>query len=325
MTSGPRVFDCFTFSTELDLLAFRLDLLAPVVDQFVLVEAPRTFSGLNKPLYFEENRHRFKRHLDRITHIVVDDLPLPEPDRWVPEHFQRNAILRGLQDAAPDDIALVTDVDEIPDPEVVQRLRGERFETAALEMRVSYYYANWESSDVQSLGGVSRVGSLSSPHDLRPSSPLLRITNAGCHLAYLMSPGDIARKYTWFAHEELDQPTTRASNYLESMMALGLVAHTGEMLSVRSPEQLGPVQQAFLASEPGHFRFTPPPPVLRRIGQGWRRVRFRPPSPSEGPRRFDVSPQGGRTGSRLMLPVNVIRGGDTVLARLSHFDRHAQR
>ena len=98
----PRIFDCFTFSNELDLLEFRLDLLSPVVDQFVIVEAPRTHSGLEKPLVFQENQRRFERHLDKITHVVVDDLPSPIPDRWVPEQFQRQAIVRGLGDADPD-------------------------------------------------------------------------------------------------------------------------------------------------------------------------------------------------------------------------------
>ena len=40
-----RIFDCFLFNAELDLLEFRLDLLDGVVDHHVVVEAPRTYSG----------------------------------------------------------------------------------------------------------------------------------------------------------------------------------------------------------------------------------------------------------------------------------------
>src|SRR5215831_3102956 len=103
-----RVFDCFTFATELDLLEFRLDLLDPVVDRFVIVEAPRSHAGDPKPLTFDENRARFARHLPKIEHIVVDDLPPPVPDRWVPENFQRDAISRGLHDAHADDLVTIT-------------------------------------------------------------------------------------------------------------------------------------------------------------------------------------------------------------------------
>ena len=316
MKQFPRIFDCFTFSTELDLLAFRLDLLAHVVDQFVIVEAPRTHSGLDKPLIFEENRHRFERHLAQIVHIIVDDLPPPEPDRWVPENFQRNAILRGLLDADPDDIAVITDVDEIPDPEVLEQLRRESFETASLEMRISFYFANWELAETWGRARAARVSALSSPHDLRVAEPLLRVANAGCHIAYLMSPPDIARKYSWFAHAELDRPIDRASRYLESMVRLGLVAHTGEALAVHSRAELGPVQQALLAQSPEHFRFTPPPAALRRLGQKWRRLRSRPSVPARQVRRFDVSSGWRRPRWVPILSWQIVDRGDAILARL---------
>ena len=35
------IFDCFSFFNELDILEIRLNVLAPVVDKFVLVEAVR--------------------------------------------------------------------------------------------------------------------------------------------------------------------------------------------------------------------------------------------------------------------------------------------
>ena len=41
----PRIFDCFTFFNENDLLALRLEELASVVDKFVLVQASETFRG----------------------------------------------------------------------------------------------------------------------------------------------------------------------------------------------------------------------------------------------------------------------------------------
>ncbi len=293
MSPGPRLFDCFTFSTELDLLAFRLDLLAPVVDRFVIVEAPRTHSGIDKPLVFHENRDRFAAHLDRITHVVVDDLPAPVPDRWVPETFQRDAILRGLVDADPDDIALVTDADEIPDPEILRRLRGESFQTARLEMQACFYFANWQQTQPWSLARAARVGALGRPSELRTTTPVLSVPDAGSHFSYLMSPADIERKYSWFGHSELDQPLHRASSYLESMVALGIIAHTGDILAVQGPSELGPVQRRLLARDPGAFEFDAPPSVLRTVGAVWRRLR-----------------------KRRGVPAPVVRRGDDALARL---------
>ena len=61
MSQGRRLFDCFTFYDELDLLELRLEVTAPYVDEFVVVEAEKTFSGVVKPLHFELNKARFAR------------------------------------------------------------------------------------------------------------------------------------------------------------------------------------------------------------------------------------------------------------------------
>ncbi|WP_291854910.1 N-acetylglucosaminyltransferase [Bradyrhizobium sp.] len=111
----PRTYDCFTFFNELDVLEIRLAELDPLVDRFVLVEATRTFMGSPKPLVFSECKARFAAYAHKITHVVVDDLP-DSSNPWVRERAQRRAIMRGLQDARPDDRIIVSDVDEIPKP-----------------------------------------------------------------------------------------------------------------------------------------------------------------------------------------------------------------
>src|SRR5258707_12585633 len=92
----PKIFDCFLFSNELDLLELRLNELNAVVDFFVLVEATVSFRGIQKPLVFERNKDRFSNFLHKIIHVVVNDMPTggeTEPERWVRETFQRQAIL----------------------------------------------------------------------------------------------------------------------------------------------------------------------------------------------------------------------------------------
>jgi beta-1,4-mannosyl-glycoprotein beta-1,4-N-acetylglucosaminyltransferase len=107
------IYDCFMFFNELELLELRLHELSGVVDKFVLVETTRTFSNKPKSLIFQENRSRFKEFQDKIIHVVVDDMPRSN-NAWALELFQRNAICRGLENCRPDDIVLVSDVDEIP-------------------------------------------------------------------------------------------------------------------------------------------------------------------------------------------------------------------
>ena len=122
---AARVVDAFLFSNELDLLELRLSVLDPVVDRFVLVESTVAFSGLEKPLAYADNRERVAPWRDQITHVVVRDTPTPGVWRWGRERFQRDQVLRGLGDCRCDDVVLISDVDEIPDPEAVgRRLRG---------------------------------------------------------------------------------------------------------------------------------------------------------------------------------------------------------
>ena len=55
-----KIYDCFTFYNELDLLELRLNELNDVVDKFVIVESEMTHSGNKKKLYYEENKKGLK-------------------------------------------------------------------------------------------------------------------------------------------------------------------------------------------------------------------------------------------------------------------------
>ena len=54
-----KVYDCFPFNDEFDLLELRLMELYDIVDVFVLCEAPWTFLNTPKPLHYQANSARF--------------------------------------------------------------------------------------------------------------------------------------------------------------------------------------------------------------------------------------------------------------------------
>lgn len=120
---GRRLYDCFQFHNELDLLEVRLAELYAVVDRFVLVEATFTHAGDPKPLHYAENRGRFAAYADKIIHVVVDDDP--GGFAWRREAHQRDAIIRGLDGCDPTDMIVISDADEILRPWVMERLRRE--------------------------------------------------------------------------------------------------------------------------------------------------------------------------------------------------------
>src|SRR5262249_48262662 len=70
-----KIFDCFMFFNELEILSIRLKELYDVVHRFVIIEAPVTHQGKPKPLYFHENSERFRTFSDKIHHVVVRDMP----------------------------------------------------------------------------------------------------------------------------------------------------------------------------------------------------------------------------------------------------------
>ena len=115
------VYDCFQFFNELDILKLRLHVLSDVVDRFVISESTVTFSGDPKPLFYEENKEQFREFEDRIIHVVVDDTPM-ECDAYARDHHQKCAVARGLKDAKDDDIVIFSDVDEIPNPQMLENL-----------------------------------------------------------------------------------------------------------------------------------------------------------------------------------------------------------
>lgn len=142
------VYDCFTFFNEFDLLEIRLNVLNEVVDKFVLVEMAYTFQRKQKPLYFEENKQRFEKFKDKIIHIKITEVPDELPSklctdsRWQLQCFQRDSIMEGLRDASDNDIIMVSDLDEIPDPNAVKDYIANGSGITVFEQKMMYYFLN---------------------------------------------------------------------------------------------------------------------------------------------------------------------------------------
>lgn len=230
------VIDCVTFFNELDILEIRLRELAEVVDRFVLVEATHTHAGQPKPLYFEQNKARFREWLPKIRHIIVHDLPtgngLPGTRRR--EMAQRNAILRGLFDADDHDVILISDVDEIPRRSHIPRTLDPGV-VAVYDQTLYYYNLNTSSTtrwrgtraapaaDVRALSPhVIRYG-LGVPDEHYPHYMLVQ--NGGWHLSYFGDVAHIQQKMTSFLHQELNQPEHTDPGTIAERVAAGVDAY----------------------------------------------------------------------------------------------------
>lgn len=138
------IYDCFPIFNELDMLKIRLNVMNPVVDKFLIFEATETFSGLKKPLYYQENKEMFKEFEDKIIHVVIDYTP--EGDTHDRDTYQKNQGTKGLEGCQDDDIIIFSDLDEIPNPEAVleiaQNMQKDKIYHFA--QRMFYCYLNME-------------------------------------------------------------------------------------------------------------------------------------------------------------------------------------
>jgi len=163
-----KLFDCFPFLNEVELLELRLAELGAVVDYFVIVEANKTHAGNPKEFVFAQERERYRAYLDRIIYVQVTDLPDSDPTHaWVAENFQRNAIMRGLQGLAqPGDKIMVSDVDEIPSVSAIQANLSNPYQIV-FKQALYYYYVNCRVS--RNWGGtiMAPYGAFDSAQQLR--------------------------------------------------------------------------------------------------------------------------------------------------------------
>ena len=129
-----KIFDCFMYFDEEIVLDLRLNTLNEYVDYFVIVESSFNHRGEKRELKF--NLKKFEKFSKKIIYLVYDKVPQKiEPinstdnedeksrkyifNAYLRENAQRNYIVEGLNHADPNDIILVSDVDEIPNLEKI--------------------------------------------------------------------------------------------------------------------------------------------------------------------------------------------------------------
>lgn len=252
-------YDCFTFFNELDVLDIRLHELDPVVDRFVIVESQKTFTNIDKPLYFQENRHRFSPFLGKIIHVVADPFE-GDNKHWEREAHQRNEIMKGLRDAQPDDTILIGDVDEIPKADTVRANRADKnpvvFELFHTYGFLDLFFGMWRNGT-----RMARLGSMQSPQQTRLGSGRI-LNKSGWHFAYLGDPEHIARKLRSFSHVEWDRPPYNDPEHIAREMAQGRTM-VGDLQGTRLPENRLP---EYVRNHPEKFKGRLCPAALKTAG-----------------------------------------------------------
>lgn len=226
-----KIIDCFIFFEELDMLEGRFKELYDKVDHFILVESNKTFTNQDKPLFFDENKERFSKWLDKVYHIIVDDMPDNLTDEelsklskdlskrnndWAREFHQRNAISRGFKELnlSFEDIIIVSDVDEIPNLNKLDEIKSKLpYNPLVLEQKwfvwnVDYekQSSNWRGSCVFQLQHwLDRKNCINDIREIRwDFSPYFDvIKDGGTHFSWFGNHEFIRNKIFAFSHSEL--------------------------------------------------------------------------------------------------------------------------
>ena len=201
-----KIFDCCIYLDEDFILNLRFNILNDFVDYFVVVESNKTWQNNEKKFNF--NIKNFDKFSHKIIYIKVEDMPEGE-NPWLRENFQRNCITRGLLKANDEDLIIISDADEIPNPEKIINFDYER-KYGVFEQKQYYYKLNlFNQSNPVWRGSKACIKKyLKSPQWLRELKIKKRalwridkinlkysIENGGWHFCNLKTPHQLLFKY----------------------------------------------------------------------------------------------------------------------------------
>lgn len=198
------IYDCILYNGEKDLLEIRLNEMSLCNDWVttIIVEANKTHTGWEKPLYFEEHKKYFEKHKN-IMYFVVDDMPNGIPRER--EAHQRNAIMKALNFNCPkdDDIVIIADVDEIPRAKQVNKFLSSMEFSALIMDKYAYFLNCLESEQSWDRARICTFKYLrnKTPEEVRNSGYDFSINDAGFHWSWVIDP---LRKLESFSHTELN-------------------------------------------------------------------------------------------------------------------------
>ena len=159
-----KIYDCTIFFDEKMMFDLRLNILNDYVDKFVVAESLYTHSGNPKKQNFNINDYpKFK---DKIIYILVESEPDdlyetgPDADDRVGRirlnslkriRKQYNALVEGIADASESDFILLSDCDEIPNLENLEK-ESLNNEIVLFNQKIFYYKFNLQHTSLNWFG-----------------------------------------------------------------------------------------------------------------------------------------------------------------------------
>jgi beta-1,4-mannosyl-glycoprotein beta-1,4-N-acetylglucosaminyltransferase len=224
-----KIIDCVTYFDEPMLFEVRKNILNKYVDIFLVIEARHTHSGKKKKLNF--NIDNYPDIKNKIIYLVIDNEPrdLIIEEKLSSSQKRINSIKRinqsydkaldFLRICSPDDIFILSDIDEIPNLERLN-IKGIDSKIILFKQKMFYYKFNLYYDLIPWFGSKAcKIKNLISPSLLRHTKskryPFWRIDiwfskvkhhsvhvieDGGWHFTNIKPPEKIFEKYSNFGH-----------------------------------------------------------------------------------------------------------------------------
>tara|TARA_B100000427_G_scaffold325758_1_gene333187 strand:+ start:357 stop:1229 length:873 start_codon:yes stop_codon:yes gene_type:complete len=216
------------------LLDLRFNILNDYVDKFVITEATYAHNGDKKKLNF--NISKFPNFKDKIEYIVVneppptllkinsDDSEGARAEKLIlngmkRDYFQREKLQKGFENADPEDLILISDLDEIPNLENIEIKKIDN-KIICFKQNMFYYKFNLLYESIPWFGTrACKKKNLISPQWLRDTKhkiypwwridiifskhkyhDIYHVKDGGWHFTNIKSPKDLFNKLSKFAH-----------------------------------------------------------------------------------------------------------------------------
>lgn len=201
-SSAMKIFDCFLFCHEKETMRLRWEILKEQVDKFVIAECSLTFTQKEKPLIFQDYCNEMVQTLRDFEYIEIP--PKKTANAVEQEAYQRNYLATELTGLWDDDLILLNDVDEIPNPDCFHKLQYIE-SVVSLEAYWSKFYLDCECRKHPwpwMKAFPARVLKEKTLNEIRFTDPELWIKKGGWHFQCLGGPEAIAYKCQSFSHAE---------------------------------------------------------------------------------------------------------------------------
>ena len=234
-----KIFDCFIFNDEIDLLKIRLAYLNQFVDYFVIVESCQTFQGQRKKLNFKNNISLFSKYKKKIIYFEnkifaknINDLKIKIKLKY-PEVYQRVELLNNFNKSdftwyldsthreiimeavkekiKKNDFMMLSDADEFPSHKILKYKKFNKDKINVLVQNEFKYFMNsfvsnnWPGTVIGKWQNINEIGL----NNLRKNSKKYFnkyqcIKNGGYHFTTQGPVKKILKKISSWGHKEFN-------------------------------------------------------------------------------------------------------------------------